>query len=65
MKDKTVFADLLLTIATLTVRHEFCVHVEEAGGLKFVRDGMVKSKTFFFWREFIFLNVYFISSFFF
>lgn len=41
MKDKSVLSELLLTIATLTVRHEFCVQVEEAGGLKFINDCMV------------------------
>lgn len=41
MKDKDVLSELLLTIATLTVRHEFCVQVEDAGGLKFVGDCMV------------------------
>lgn len=41
MKDKNVLSELLLTIATLTVRHEFCVQVEEAGGLKFLSDCMV------------------------
>lgn len=41
MKDKSIFSDLLLTIAALSVRHEFCMQVEEAGGLKFINDGMV------------------------
>lgn len=41
MKDKTVLGELLLTKAALTVRNEFCIHIEEAGGLKFIRDGMV------------------------
>ncbi|XP_055315485.1 armadillo repeat-containing protein 6 homolog [Sitodiplosis mosellana] len=40
MKDKNILSELLLTIAALTVRHEFCVQVEEAGGLKFIRDCM-------------------------
>lgn len=41
MKDKNILSELLLTIATLTVRHEFCVQVEETGGLKFINDCMV------------------------
>ena len=41
MKDKNILSDLLLTIATLTVRHEFCVQVQEAGGLKFISDCIV------------------------
>lgn len=41
MNDKNILGDLLLTIATLTVRHEFCVQVEEANGLKFINDCMV------------------------
>ncbi|XP_031617946.1 armadillo repeat-containing protein 6 homolog [Contarinia nasturtii] len=40
MKDTNVLSELLLTIAALTVRHEFCVQVEEAGGVKFIRDCM-------------------------
>lgn len=32
----------MLTIAALTVRNEFCVIVEEAGGLKFILDAMVE-----------------------
>lgn len=42
MKDKNVLGELLLTIAALTVRHEFCAQVQEAGGLKFISDSMVK-----------------------
>lgn len=41
MKDKNILSDLLLTIATLAVRHEFCVQVEEVGGVKFLNDCMV------------------------
>lgn len=41
MKDKTMLSELILTIAALTVRHEFCVQVEEAGGLKFISECMV------------------------
>lgn len=44
MKDKSLFSDLLLTIAALTVRHEFCVQVEEVGVLKFINEGMVSAK---------------------
>lgn len=52
MKDKNILSELLLTIATLMVRNEFCVQVEEAGGLKFISDCMVnilceKQKPFF------------------
>lgn len=41
MKNKNTFSELCLTIAALTVRHEFCVQVEEAGGLEFIFNGMV------------------------
>lgn len=40
--DQEVIAELMLTIAALTVRNEFCVTVEEAGGLKFIMDAMVE-----------------------
>ncbi|KAJ6635179.1 Armadillo repeat-containing protein 6 like [Pseudolycoriella hygida] len=39
----TISCDLILTIAALTVRNEFCVTVEDAGGLDFIIDAM---KTF-------------------
>lgn len=42
MKDKNVFSELLLTIAAVTVRQELCAQVGEAGGLKFIYDGMVQ-----------------------
>ncbi|XP_053675747.1 armadillo repeat-containing protein 6 homolog [Anopheles nili] len=35
-------SDLMLTIASLTVRNEFCQTVEEAGGLQFILDAMVE-----------------------
>lgn len=41
MTDKNLLGDLYLTIAALVVRHEFCLQVEEAGGLKAIYDGMV------------------------
>lgn len=34
-------SELILTIASLCVRHEFCLVVEEAGGLKFLLNAMV------------------------
>lgn len=40
--DQDLISDLLLTIASLTVRNEFCQVVEEAGGLKFIMDSMVE-----------------------
>lgn len=36
-------ADLILTIASLTVRNEYCLVVDEAGGLISVLDAMVKN----------------------
>lgn len=36
-----VFTELILTIATLCVRQELCVVVEEAGGLRYVFEAMV------------------------
>ncbi|XP_055854103.1 armadillo repeat-containing protein 6 homolog [Episyrphus balteatus] len=42
--DITVLADMILTIGTLAVRNEFCVVIEEAGGLKLVLDIMSKNK---------------------
>ncbi|XP_053665050.1 armadillo repeat-containing protein 6 homolog [Anopheles marshallii] len=40
--DPDLISDLMLTIASLTVRNEFCQTVEEAGGLKFILDAMVE-----------------------
>ncbi|XP_058466628.1 armadillo repeat-containing protein 6 homolog [Malaya genurostris] len=40
--DQDLVCDLLLTIATLTVRNELCQVVEDAGGLKFIMDAMVE-----------------------
>ncbi|RLU25296.1 hypothetical protein DMN91_003389 [Ooceraea biroi] len=40
MKDARVVGDLMITLAALVVRNEFCQEVEEAGGLKFVQDIM-------------------------
>lgn len=39
---KIILSELILTIAALTVRHELCLVVEEAGGLKFLLNAMVK-----------------------
>ncbi|XP_031847167.1 armadillo repeat-containing protein 6 homolog [Nomia melanderi] len=40
-KDKGVVGDVMITLAALIVRNEFCQEVEDAGGLKFVTDVMV------------------------
>lgn len=40
--DHNLIAELLLTIASLIVRNEFCTIVEEAGGLKYTLDVMVE-----------------------
>lgn len=40
--NQDLISDLFLTIASLTVRNEFCQVVEEAGGLKFIMDAMVE-----------------------
>ncbi|XP_076667885.1 armadillo repeat-containing protein 6 homolog [Andrena cerasifolii] len=40
-KDKGVVGDLMITLAALIVRNEFCQEVEDAGGLKFVIDIMI------------------------
>ncbi|KAK9308252.1 hypothetical protein QLX08_001717 [Tetragonisca angustula] len=40
-KDKGVVGDLIITLAALIVRNEFCQEVEDAGGLKFVIDVMI------------------------
>lgn len=40
MKDTRVVGDLMITLASLVVRNEFCQEVEDAGGLKFVLDIM-------------------------
>jgi armadillo repeat-containing protein 6 len=37
-----LLAELMLTIASLTVRNEFCVTVAEAGGLTLIMDSMVE-----------------------
>lgn len=34
-------AELILTIASLTVRNEYCLLVEDAGGLKLILESMV------------------------
>lgn len=34
--------DLILTVASLTVRNEYCVLVEEAGGLTFILTALVR-----------------------
>ncbi|GAB0099685.1 Armadillo repeat-containing protein 6 homolog [Sergentomyia squamirostris] len=38
--ERDVISDLLLTIATLTVRNEYCLIVEDVGGLKFTLNAM-------------------------
>lgn len=40
-KDKAVVGDLMITLAALIVRNEYCQEVEDAGGLKFVIDIMI------------------------
>ncbi|XP_033341425.1 armadillo repeat-containing protein 6 homolog [Megalopta genalis] len=40
-KDKEVVGDVMITLAALIVRNEFCQEVEDAGGLKFVIDVMI------------------------
>lgn len=39
--DTNVLSDLLLTIASLAVRHEFCLAIEDAGGLQYLFDILV------------------------
>lgn len=39
-KDAKVVGDLMITLAALIVRNEFCQEVEDAGGLKFILDIM-------------------------
>lgn len=40
--NQDVISDIFLTIAALTVRNEFCLIVEEAGGIKQILDAMVE-----------------------
>lgn len=40
-KEEDLIADLLLTVACLTVRNELCLVVDKAGGLQFALDVMV------------------------
>lgn len=40
-KDKVVVGDLMITLAALIVRNEFCQEVEDVGGLQFVVDIMI------------------------
>lgn len=54
IKDKNILSELLLTIAALNVRHEFCLQVEEADGLKFIFDAMVSLSIFVFTSFFYF-----------
>lgn len=42
-KDKSTLCELFLTIGALTVRHEFCLDVEKAGGLTFILNAMVSA----------------------
>ncbi|XP_072751306.1 armadillo repeat-containing protein 6 homolog [Anoplolepis gracilipes] len=39
-KDTKIVGDLMITLAALIVRNEFCQEVEDAGGLKFILDIM-------------------------
>ncbi|XP_051174994.1 armadillo repeat-containing protein 6 homolog [Leptopilina boulardi] len=39
--DKAVTGDIMLTLASLIVRNEFCQDVDDAGGLKFLLDVMI------------------------
>ncbi|XP_011877895.1 PREDICTED: armadillo repeat-containing protein 6 homolog [Vollenhovia emeryi] len=41
-KDTKVIGDLMITLAALVVRNEFCQEVEDAGGLKFILDIMTE-----------------------
>lgn len=41
----SILSELTLTIAALIVRHEFCLTVVEAGGLKFILKAMVGCNT--------------------
>jgi len=41
-KDTKVIGDLMITLAALVVRNEFCQEVEDAGGLKFILDIMIE-----------------------
>lgn len=40
--DRDLLAELMLTIASLTVRNEFCQTIAEAGGLTLIMDAMVE-----------------------
>lgn len=40
-KDKAVVGDLMITLAALIVRNEYCKEVEDVGGLKFVVNIMI------------------------
>ncbi|XP_011642893.1 armadillo repeat-containing protein 6 homolog [Pogonomyrmex barbatus] len=41
-KETKVIGDLMITLAALVVRNEFCQEVEDAGGLKFILDIMTE-----------------------
>jgi len=41
-KDTKVIGDLMITLAALVVRNEFCQEVEDAGGLNFILDIMIE-----------------------
>ncbi|XP_029679470.1 armadillo repeat-containing protein 6 homolog isoform X1 [Formica exsecta] len=41
-RDMKVVGDLMITLAALIVRNEFCQEVEDAGGLKFILDIMTE-----------------------
>lgn len=42
IENKSLLHELVLAIAALCVRQEFCLAVEDAGGLKFIIDAMVR-----------------------
>lgn len=41
-KDTKVIGDLMITLAALVVRNEFCQEVDDAGGLTFILDIMTE-----------------------
>lgn len=42
ISDPNLLSDIMLTIASISVRNEFCQAVEESNGLKYIMDAMVQ-----------------------
>lgn len=60
-EDPTLLSDMILTIASLAVRQELCLAVEEASGLEYLFDVMVSFVFFCVWETFNEVHIIFIK----